>query len=99
MIWHSSPHHHACPRSTLQIRTITSIDPKLPQTHPVLVYVVDTGAEPRAGEFIRKSGEYDGDGNLLGSNAIKDWLYPEDSEVSQSDYHPKGHETCVTSWA
>lgn len=71
--------------------------PKVATNPPVLVYVVDTGAEPRAGEFIRESGEYDGDGNLLGSNVIKDWLYPEDSEVSQSDYHPKGHGTCVTS--
>lgn len=64
---------------------------------PVLVYVVDTGVEPRAGEFIRESGEYDGDGNMLGFNVIKDWLYAEDSEIGQSDYHPKGHGTCVTS--
>lgn len=71
--------------------------PKVAPNPPVLVYVVDTGAEPRASEFIRGSGEYDGDGNLLESSVIKDWLYPEDSEVSQSDYHPAGHGTCVTS--
>lgn len=28
--------HHACPRSSLQIRTITSSDPNLPQTRPFL---------------------------------------------------------------
>lgn len=71
--------------------------PKVATNPPVLVYVIDTGVEPRAGEFIRESGEYDDDGKLLGSNVIKDWLYPEDSEASQSDYHPKGHGTCVTS--
>lgn len=71
--------------------------PKVALNPPVLVYVVDTGAEPRASEFIRESGEYDGDGNLLESSVIKDWLYSEDSEVSQSDYHPAGHGTCVTS--
>ena len=70
---------------------------KVAANSPVLVYVVDTGAEPGAGEFIRESGEYDGDGNLLESNVIKDWLYPEDSDFSPSDYHPKGHVTCVTS--
>ena len=71
--------------------------PKVAINAPVLVYVIDTGVEPRASEFIRESGEYDGDGNPLGSNVINDWLYPEDSEASQSDYHPKGHGTCVTS--
>lgn len=68
--------------------------PKDAANSPVLVYVVDTGAEPQASEFIR---ENDGGGNLLASNVIKGWLYSEDSEAGQSDYHTNGHGTCVTS--
>lgn len=71
--------------------------PKVTASQPVLVYVVDTGAEILAGEFIRESNKYDDDGNLLASNVIKDWLYTEDSEAEKSDYHPQGHGTCVTS--
>lgn len=71
--------------------------PKDAANPPVFVYVVDTGAEPLASEFIRGGGNYDGNGNLLSSNVIKDWLYAEDSEAGQSDYHPKGHGTCVAS--
>lgn len=71
--------------------------PKNTANMPVLVYVVDTGAEPLASELIRGSEKSDGGGNLVSSNAIKGWLYAEDSEAGQSDYHPNGHGTCVTS--
>lgn len=70
---------------------------KDPKTQPVLVYVVDTGANWRSLEFKRQY--FDADGHQVEGNVIKDWIYTEDITASRSDWdftrQREGHGTCV----
>lgn len=70
---------------------------KDPKTQPVLVYVVDTGANWRSLEFKRQY--FDADGHQVEGNVIKDWICTEDITASRSDWdftrQREGHGTCV----
>lgn len=70
---------------------------KNPKTQPVLVYVVDTGANLQSLEFKRKY--IDADGHEVEGNIIKGWIYTEGITASQSDWdftnQREGHGTCV----
>lgn len=70
---------------------------KNPKMQPVLVYVVDTGANLQSLELKRKY--VDADGHEVEGNVIKDWIYTEDITASQSDWdftkQREGHGTCV----
>lgn len=64
---------------------------------PVLVYVVDTGANGQSLEFKRKY--VNADGHEVEGNVIKEWIYTEGIAASQSDWdftkQREGHGTCV----
>lgn len=62
-------------------------------TKTVIVYLIDTGVEPQAGEFRRESAN----GETAIDNVIRGWLYTEDAEVGETDPDPNGHGTCVAS--
>lgn len=70
---------------------------KNPKMEPVLVYVVDTGANLQSIEFKRKY--VDADGHEMEKNVIKDWIYTGGITASQSDWdfskQREGHGTCV----
>lgn len=70
---------------------------KSPEMQPVLVYVVDTGANWQSIEFKRRY--VNADGHQAERNVIKEWIYTEGVTASQSDWdftrQREGHGTCV----
>lgn len=72
------------------------------QKQPVLVYVVDSGADGELKEFRR---EYSSSGQMVTENVIKEWIYAGPSKsaraddwwtLTQGDYDDSlGHGTCV----